>query len=61
MKTLNYSEDDYFIWLAGITGIFKNLRRKLLIVVTSKIFDFLMNVAVLINTVILALDGILNT
>ena len=44
--------------MSGFWGVIDNFRRKILIFVNSKVFEISMNIAVFINTVILALDGL---
>lgn len=58
-RALNYTDDDRFIWLAGPIGLLLMMQRKLLRFTESWIFEFAMNMAVAINTIILSLDGLL--
>lgn len=60
MRALNYDDSAYYIYLAGITGIIKNIRKKTFYFVDSKFFSFAMNLSVAINTIILALDGLVD-
>ncbi|CAD8079150.1 unnamed protein product [Paramecium primaurelia] len=59
MKALNYSKRETFIYLKGLIGILLVLQNQLLYFVESGYFEASMNLAVTLNTVILALDGLL--
>jgi len=57
---MNYTEDDYYIYLDGCIGVIKNMRRKIYYLVDSKLFGIIMNGSVAINTLIMALDGLVS-
>lgn len=60
MNSLNYTEEDYYIWLAGFWGVINNGRRKVLYFTRSDAFGVTMNLAVVFNTIVLALDGLVS-
>ncbi|CAD8085427.1 unnamed protein product [Paramecium sonneborni] len=59
MKALNYSKRETFIYLEGFVGFLKVCQNHLLYFTQSWYFEAAMNAAVAINTIILALDGLL--
>ncbi|CAD8189628.1 unnamed protein product [Paramecium octaurelia] len=59
MKALNYSKRETYIYLQGFIGFLKVCQNHLLYFVQSGYFEAAMNLAVALNTVILALDGLL--
>ncbi|CAK63561.1 unnamed protein product (macronuclear) [Paramecium tetraurelia] len=59
MKALNYSRRETFIYLQGFIGFLRVCQNHLLYFVQSSYFEAAMNLAVALNTVILALDGLL--
>jgi len=48
------------MWKTGIQGIIDIIRLKIKIIVMSKYFDNLIMICVLMNTVVLALDGLVD-
>jgi len=59
VKALNYTIKNYDIWEAGIQGKCNFLRKKVLYLVNSDFFVRLMLFFVLINTILLSINGII--
>ena len=53
--------EEYEIYMKGISGIINVLRKKTLLFVTSSIYDNFMLILVIGNTIILAMNGLVNT
>ena len=55
---LNYELEHWMMWLPGWLGVITNLRFKVKLLTQTKLFENSIMVCVIMNTVILALSGI---
>lgn len=59
INSLNYTIENYLIYMSGIFGIIKLIRYKLSLIVNTNGFEYLINIFVLANTIVLGLDGLI--
>lgn len=60
-KGINYTVEQTQVWLGGILGIIDAIRKRIKWFTLSSVFDNSLMICVLMNTVILALDGIVTS
>ena len=60
LNALNYREENFTMWLPGIVGVVENFRFKVKLFTQSKLFENTIMICVIMNTIILALTGIVS-
>ena len=61
IRNINVVDEDSNMWEPGVWGIIQAGRRIIKNLVTTSIFDNFIMICVLINTIILSLDGLLDS
>jgi hypothetical protein len=61
LEKINIKPEEYEIYMTGIFGIFNVMRKKVLLFVSRPLYDNAMLIIVLINTVIMSMNGLVDT
>ena len=61
MSALNLTEKDYDIYIPTLRGVFKSIHAKLLTFVESSLYDTLILLIVVFNTVMMCMSGLVDT
>ncbi|CAD8183288.1 unnamed protein product [Paramecium octaurelia] len=60
IQALNYTQDNFYIYMKGIVGLYKLVRFRMNIILGTNAFEYIINLFVLANTVVLGLDGLVS-
>jgi hypothetical protein len=61
LDKINIKPEEYEIYMTGILGVFNVMRKKVLLFVSRPVYDNSMLLIVLINTVIMSMNGLVDT
>ena len=61
MTGLNLTEKDYDIYIPTLKGVFKSIHAKLLTFVEASLYDTLILLIVMFNTVMMCMSGLVDT
>lgn len=60
IKALNFTQENFYIYMRGIAGIYKLVRFKMNTILNTNAFEYIINLFVLANTIVLGLDGLVS-